>query len=211
MTFGQIRAEVFRRLEEVASAPVFWTEDDVDAAILAAYAEVSDETEWYEVALTVTKCHTRPWYDARKVLGDRFLRLGPAFNTETNRWLMPSAQGELDVRDVRWERVTGEGERVLTQGLWWFSYWPRFAGDTGTVRQLFTALPDDLSDDEDEPGYPEPFHYGLVEDALADLWAQDGEGALAVAAWEAGRTYEAGLTAFVQGRASVPMGRGFRG
>lgn len=209
MTFAQLKTHTFSRLEESATVPVFYTEADVEAALNAGLAELSDASEWDERFQTIDLLDDRPWYDGRTVIGSHLLTLGPAFSDDTNRWLIPTAGIELDRADTRWERVPGYPQRVLTNGLWWFSYWPRMGSDLGTVKQYFTALPDDLDDDTDEPGFPEPYHYGLVEYAVYDLFAQEGESAVAMQSWAEYLRYEASLTAFMTGRLSEPILLGY--
>ncbi len=209
MTFGALKTEVFRKLEESSSAPVFWTEADVEASLNEGLMEISDATEWRERHITVDLLSQRPYYDLRTLVTDTVLSVGPAFNTQTNRWLMPSRVVDVDRRDRRWERVIGAPERLIIRGLWWLGYWPRTNGDTGTMKQYFTALPEQLAADDDVPGFPETLHYGLVEYALSDLWAQDGETRKALAAWQAYLGYEASLQALVDGRVGVPRLHGF--
>ena len=209
MTFAQLQVQTFRRLREVQAAPVFWTGDEVATAVNEGYAEISDQSEWYERTRTIDLVSQRPWYDLRDVLGSDVLAPTATFQVETNRWLTPSISRALDAVDRRWEQVTGLPQRVLTQGLWWLGFMPRVTGDTGTVRQSYTALPPALSEDNDEPGFPEQYHQGLVEFACADLWAQDGETTYALQAWQRYLNYEGQLSAWVQGRLSVPLRRGY--
>jgi len=206
-----MKAETFRRLREVASAPVFWTEDDVETALNAGYAELSDETEWFEQYLEIDLLTNRPYYDLFTIIGDSFLAIRPGFDEQTSRWLTPSSVKGLDARDTRWERVTGEPQRVVVRGLRWLGLYPRVQTEVGTFKQYYTALPDPLVEDDDEPGFPETFHLGCVEFALTDLWAQDAETPHALEAWGRYLVLEAGLTAWVDGRASGPMAHGFSG
>lgn len=205
MTKAALVAEVFRRLAESSTTPVFYTEAQIEAALNAGLAEISDATEWNEQWQTIDLLGARPWYDARTVIGTSTLSLGAAFHEETNRWMVSGRQTDLDRGDARWERVPGPPQRVMTAGLWWFSYWPRIGSDTGTVKQYFTALPADLDEDTDEPGFPEPYHYGLVEYAVYDLKSQEGETTMALQAWQAYLLVEASLQAFVDGRLSDPI------
>lgn len=209
MTLAEIKAEVFRRLDESASTQVFFTEADVEAAIGDGLSELSDATEWDERWQTVDLLAARPWYDVRTILGTHVLSVREAFHEDTNRWLVTGRQSDLDRADARWERVPAPPQRMMTAGLWWVSYWPRIGSDTGTVKQYYTALPDALEDDADEPGFPEPYHYALVEYAIYDLKAQEGETTMALQAWEAYLRYEASLQAFVDGRLSDPMVLGY--
>ena len=207
MTFAALKTEVFRRLNESSSAPVFWSEADVEDAINFAYRELSDESEWYERAITIPLLNDRPYYDLRTNVNSlTVLSAGPCYHSATNRWLQATDQIELDQRDRRWETATGTPQRMWTKGLWWIAYWPRVqADDTTTVRQTFTALPPALSDDDDTPGFPVAYHDGIVEGALSDLYAQDAEADLALKCWAAYEGYESNLRAWVQGRGRVPM------
>jgi hypothetical protein len=208
MTFGDMKQEVSRRLAEV-SGRVVWSDDEIATAILDGYAEMSDATDWYEASVGIDLLNDHHYYDLRAVIGETFLALRPAFDVQTNRWLIPSSVHELDAHDRRWERVTGEPYRVFLRGLWWLGFYPRIQTEAGVVTQYYTALPPPLSDDTDEPGFPETFHDGPIAFAMADLLAQDAESKLALLAWEEYLAIEAGLTAWVEGRASGPMLHGF--
>ena len=218
MTFTEIEAEVFRRLDESVSAPTFWTKDDVDTAILEGYAEISDATEWYERWSVVTILADQPYYDLRTLLSHAVLSVGAAFNESTNRWLIPTRVGDLDARDRRWEQKVGMPDRLLMRSPWFLGYWPVSASAGTTIKQYYTALPIDPSDEviatvwarvvDAEPGFYPELHYGLVEYALADLWAQDGETTKALEAWTLYLNNEEGVKAMVEGRASVPLVHG---
>jgi hypothetical protein len=208
MTKAELRAEIFRRLEESSTSPVYWTADDVDEAIDDAYAELSDASEWFEQYFEIELLNDRPYYDLRTVIGDSFLAIRPGFNEQTNRWMKPTAPRLMDRRDRRWETVDGEPQAILMRGLWWLGYWPRVQADGGLVKQYYVALPAVLGDD-DEPGFPESFHYGIVEFALTDLFVQDAETARALKAWAAYLAIEAGLLAWVAERATAATLSGF--
>lgn len=209
MTFAQLKTELFRRLRETPSALVWVTEDEAEVALNDGLMELSDATEWHEVVWPIDLLERRPYYDLRTVYGDTVLSVGPAFNEQTNRWLRPTTTRMLDVIDERWERRIGIPEALLTRGLWWLGYWPRSGSDTGTIKQYLATLPDALVADADEPGFPQEFHRGIVDYAVADLLAQDGETALALQAWAAYVTMETGLGAWVEGRLTVPRVRGY--
>ena len=211
MTFTELKAETFRRIQEVASTPVFWTEADVAAALNEGYQELSDATEWYERVVTIDLLRERPYYDLRRILPDPLLRVGNAFNVQTSRWLIPCSVPDLDRGWRRWETTIGEPDHVLIRGLWWLRYWPMSGAESGSIQQHYTAIPPALAEETDVPGVPVSMHYGLVEYALADLWAQDAETTLATTAWATYLAYETALTDFVQGRVAVPMVTGLMG
>jgi hypothetical protein len=210
MTFAEMQAETSRRLAEV-SGRVFWSDDDIAEAVNLGYTELSDATEWFEAYFEMDLLNDRPYYDLRTVIGDSFLALRPAWDEQSSRWLLPASVRMLDAHDRRWEGVTGEPQRFVLRGLWWLGLYPRIQSDVGLIKQYYTALPDPLDADDDEPGFPEAFHIGCVEFATADLFAQDGETKWALAAWSQYLRTEAALTAWVEGRASGPLMRGFDG
>jgi hypothetical protein len=204
VTFADIKTEIGRRLAEV-SGRVFWTDAEIATAANDGYAEISDQCEWFESHVDIALLNDHWYYDLRTVIGGDLLSVKPAFDRQTNRWLLPSSVRLLDAGDRRWERVTGEPQREFLRGLWWLGFYPRIQADVGLIKQYYTALPPVLVEDLDEPGFPDTFHYGLVEFALTDLWAQDGEAALALQAWAEYLRIEGDLASWVGHRASVPM------
>lgn len=209
MTRAELRAELYRRLEESSDGQVFYTDDDLNDALNEAYLELSDATEWYETYRTIDVLHTQPYYDVRDLFDVEVLSMGPAFHTDTSRWLVPSSARDLDGRWLRWEQVRGVPERLQTRGLWFVGYWPILGSETGTVKQYATALPDELSDDLDEPGFPSQWHDVLIDYALAELLPQQGEVSGAMEAWQAYLTGEAEMGAAMQGRGMVPKPMGY--
>lgn len=208
MTLAEMREEVIRRLAQGA-AMVAWTTDEIDAALNEGYLELSDASEWNEEYIDIDLLQDRPYYDLRTVVGCRLLAPGAAFDRQTNRWLLPTTVRQFDAHDRRWERVTGEPQRILTRGLWWLGYWPRVQSAVGSIKQYYTALPSPLCDHEDEPGFPEPFHLGCVDFAMVELWAQDGETQQALLAYAAYEQVEAALVSWVNERASDALIHGY--
>jgi hypothetical protein len=203
-----MQQEVSRRVAEV-SGRVFWSTQEIKDALNAGLMEISDACEWNETYVEFDLLNDRPYYDVRTLIGENVLSIKPSFDEQTNRWLIPSGQRQLDQHDRRWERVTGEPQRVFTRGLFWLGLFPRSQSDVGTIKQYYTALPDPLDDDDDEPGFSDTFHSAIVEYALTDLWAQDAETTWALTAWASYLAGEAGLRAWVQGRAGDAIARGF--
>lgn len=206
MNLGQLRAETFRRLNE-ASPSVVWTDAEVDESINLGLEEISDETEWFERVQQVDVMADHQYYDMRHVLLHPLLVIGAAFNINTNRWLRPISTRELDGGDHRWEQRVAEPEFLLPRSLWMIGYWP-FRGADGAIRQYYTSLPDRLVFDYESPGFPDQYHYGLVEFALCELWGMDAEADLATAAWKEYLSYEAALRLHVTERAKTPLRRG---
>lgn len=204
MTFAEIKAEVFRRLQEDSTAQVFWTEAEVEEAIHDGEDEMADATEWLERWQTIDILKDRPYYDLRTNIRRNFLIAGPVFNDTTNRWLTPVSAQDLDKGDRRWEERIGEPEFFMIRGLWWLGLWPFKGNQVGSVKQYYRALPIHMAEDSDEPGFHRTFHYGLVEYAVADLHSQDGEVDLAWRAWKRYAAFEAKLADYIGHRAYIP-------
>lgn len=206
MTFVEIREEVRRRIAEVTST--WWTDDEVNAAIWEGEDEFADACEWLERYQTIDILEDRPYYDLRTTIRRDFLVLGPTFNETTNRWLIPITNRDLDLSDRRWEQRVSEPEYCMVRGIWWLGIWPWKGIAHGSVKQYYKAIPVHMAADSDEPGFHRTFHYGLVEYAVADLLSQDNETDLALRIWKDYQMYEAGLLAYVQGRAAIPAVHG---
>lgn len=206
MTFLEIQGVVARRL--AAQGMAAFDAADIQTAINAGYAELSDASEWCERFLTIDLLNNRPYYDLQTLIGPTFLSLKPAFHADTNRWLMPTPVRQLDAGDNRWERVTGVPQRMMLRGWRWFGLYPRTQADGGTLKVYYTALPAPLIADADEPGFPETFQDALIDFACADLWAQDAETQWALAAELKYLTGEQALSRWVQERVRDPWVRG---
>lgn len=208
MTFAEQKADVFRRIREATGSGVYFSTQDIGDAINAGYMELSDASEWQEEFLDIALLKDRPYYDLWSIIGLSFLSVKPGFDTSRNRWLEPSTVRALDEQDPRWERVVGTPQRTFLRGIRWLGFYPRTHTEgTDRIRQYYTRLPEPLCEDDDEPGFPEDFHVGCQHFALADLFAQDGETRLALAAWQDYLAIETALIGWVQGRTDRPMVR----
>ena len=207
MTLAELRAEVFRRLNESSTSPTFWTATDIDAALNDGYAEISDAAEWYERTFTVDLLTDRLYYDLRTVWTEPILAVKKVFNVQTNRWMTPSRVADFDRRSLRWEAITGSPDSWVQRGFWWLGLWPISTADSGTVQVTASAIPPALVGDDDEPGFAQTLHLGLVKFALAELWGQDAEATKALAAWNDYLQYEAALVGYTDGRLSSPLVR----
>lgn len=207
MDFAALKEETRRQLRESDCVGTFFGEQDIRDAVNDGYLELSDESEWFEEEMGLPLMKDRPYYDLFSIIGPIFLSIKPAFDEETNRWMNPSHVRLMDDRDRRWERNQGRPQRIFMRDLRWLGAWPRTPDDGTYVKTYYTRLPELLCEDTDEPGFPEAFHMGCVYFALADLYAQDGETALALAAWADYQKIEAALTRWVDARIGRPVFR----
>lgn len=205
MTFAELQADTHRRIREASGSGVYFSVEDIKAAINAGYMELSDATEWLEEFYDLDLLKGRPYYDLFATIGPGFLSIKPAFDTERNRWLQPVAVRALDGNDRQWERVVGTPQRIFMRGIRWLGLYPRTnAEGVDRVRQYHTRLPEFMCHDDDEPGFPEAYHIGCGDFARAELFAQDGETKLALAAWNDYLAVETALEQWVNGRTQRP-------
>ena len=213
MNFAQLQAEVFRRIDESSASPAYFSVADVKAAINDGYEELADAAEFHETHTTVKKLSHRTYYDMRAIPDHTFLRPSRCFNPTTNRWLEPVSVNDLDLRTYReWEGISvTEPEKMLMRGLWWWGVFPQAAEDGGFLRLYYIGIPAALTLDSDEPQFAKEFHAALVEYALYDLLAQDGETRLALDHWGKFMGYEQALRDSMQTRANLDLIRVIRG
>jgi hypothetical protein len=204
MTFAELKTEVFRRLNENATTPVFWTEADVELAINEGYEELSDATEWFEEYFVLKTQSNLLYYDLRTLLPETFLAPKRLYNQATSEWLSPVTLRDLDFHTTRqWETMEGEPSNYLMRGLWYLGLNPACSVDDRKIKMFYTAIPQSMTEDTDEPGFPQEMHKYLVEYALYDLFAQDGETKKAVKHWKEYLAGEKMLKDFVQKRLSL--------
>lgn len=200
MDFSSLQTEVQRRAED--SGASVWSAVEVKAAINDGYEDISEHTEWYERSATVTTDATNNYYDLTNssILSDTFLSPRAVFNSTTNRWLDMCDVRELDLSRVQWENNTGQPQKWFIRGLWHLGIWPKAVA---SLSFRHSAIPAALSASSDTPGFPQEFHFALVEYALADLFAQDGEPKKAEAHWRKYFDLAASLKAFVDNRQKI--------
>lgn len=211
MTFTQIQTEIRTRLDE--ASVIFWADADIREAINDGYQEMSDASEWYERNANINLTINTVYYDltSSSILTDEFLAMKQAFNNQENWWLDPRTVWDLDASYRGWESVTGPPKRFFMRGLWFLGLDPKPPATSGTVRLYYSAMPAALSAGGDVPGFPQEFHFGLVEYALYDLLGQEAETQKALQHWKQYKGYEAALVDFVNHRISTPRLSGYKG
>jgi len=212
MNFSDMQTEVFARLEESSSSPRFFSLAQVKEALNDGLEEISDATEWFERNRAVPHVADQLYYDLTTSLGsDQILTPKHAFNNQTNRWLEFKSARDLDNERLEWETVTGEEEKCLLRGLWWFGIFPHSSTATGSFTLYYTAIPPSMVEDADSPNFPEEYQYGLIEYAIGDLRAQERNYDDALRHFNEYLRYEQGLAHYVQGRVSRDRMNYFRG
>ena len=175
MNLGELKTEVFRRLNESASSPVFWSVADVERAINDGQEELADATEFYERHTRIDLLSHRTYYDLRHICEDTFIAPRRVYNNEISKWLDPSHVRDFDAIRQRWETNTGQPMKWFMRGTWWLGLYPQPDADFGSIRFYYAAIPPELVEDEDAPQFPDEYHEALIEYAIYDLEAQDAE------------------------------------
>jgi hypothetical protein len=217
VNFADLKTEVFRRLNESATSPVFWEEGDVGDALNEGMEELADATEFYEGTFPISLVMNCTYYNLLLLFAPHApdfenepLRVTAVFNSQTNTWLTPASVRDLEADSLRWEVVTGPPEKFFMRGLWLLGLFPKPPANIGTVVAHGVAVPPNMTLATDIPPFPIDFHPALIEYALFDLLSQDGETKEALEHWDAYVVYEAWLADHVKNRTRDREGR-FRG
>lgn len=179
MTLAELRAEVFRRIEEESGSPVFWTADDVDLALNEGYAEFSDIVGFNNTTLSISQLEDRLYYDLRNYLasGQTLLHVDAIWNATSSTWMSPYSLRDLDfLRAADWDTASGQPFAYFVRGAWWLGLWPIPEADdaTASLTALVSTIPATLTA-SDSPSIHEDYQYALVEYAHYDLLTQDKE------------------------------------
>jgi hypothetical protein len=202
MTFTQLQSEVRTRLNEASAN--FWANTDINTSINDGYAELSDASEWKESSASVATTANVTYYSLLTMTSDEILSLRSAQNPTTKYWLQPADALYMDSQvHPRWENITSEPEYYLMRGLFQVGYTPK-RNASGTILQFYSMMPAALSAGTDTPGFPQEFHFGIVEYALYDLLAQEGETDKSLTHWEQYLGYEKSLVEYVNSRIGHP-------
>jgi hypothetical protein len=197
MNRASIRAEVRRRLGDNTA---FWTDANINDSINEGLEEMAEASEYYETSETENLSASSPIYDLSSLLDNDILRVSSIWNTQKEQWMQPTGPHLLNRKYARWEAITGEPESYYFRGLWHLRFFPKVAASSGTFTVYYSAVPPLLALDTQSPGFPEEYHYGLVEYALYDLLSQDQETNEALLHWAEYLGYEAGLFRWVKDR-----------
>jgi len=195
-----MQTEVFRRLDEDSSSPAFWTLAQIKTALNEGYEEITDACEWNETSGTITTAADTTYYDLSSELTN-FLAVRRIQNVTTSRWLTATHWRELDNSEVAsWQAVDGEPQYWFLRGLDQLGLFPVGAS---SIKVYYTSLPTALSADGDTPTFPQEYHYSLVDYALYDLLAQEGETRKASRYWDRYLRGAAELKDHVQSRGRI--------
>lgn len=198
-----MQTEVFRRLEESSSSPVFWSLAAVKESINKGLREIADATEYNETNDTLELVAGQYAYDIASALTSNLLSVKACYNDQTKRWMRSGAVREWDAEFWKWEAAVGEPDQFTLRGLLWIELDRAVSATAGTVTVYFTYLPNDLSANGDTPGFPQEFHLALVDFALYDLLCQDREPKKALFYWERYKAWQEALKRYVDQRTGI--------
>lgn len=204
-----MQTEVFRRVEENSSSPVFSTLAQVKESINKGYREIADATEYYELSDQLNLAASQYVYDLttqatwNNIPLYTILSVKACHNDQTNRWMRPCTVRDLDAQFWKWEAAVGQPDQFCIRGLWWLQFDRAVSATGGTVTVYFTALPTDLSANGDTPGFPQEFHLALVDFAVYDLLCQDRETRKSLFFYERYKAREEALRKYVGQRESI--------
>lgn len=201
MTYTELQAEVRARLNE--STATFWANTDIQNAINEGYLCLSEASEWKETSTALSVSANTVYLNTESDIAAGFLSPRQCRNSTTRKWLMPASITYLDTQvNSRWEALTGQQDYFFMRGLLKFGLAPK-SGASNTLTLYHSVMPAVLSSGSDTPGFPQEFHYGIVEYALYDCLVQEGEISKALLHWAQYEKQEKDLTAYVNGRLSL--------
>ena len=202
MTFGELKSDVRTRLNEATS--VFYSDADIAAAVQEGYADIADQTEFFERFANIETLAGHTYYDLTSNLPDTFLSPRRIYNGTTSKWLTPTDPRHLDKHTYRqWELVYGPPEKYLMRGNWWLGVFPRTSNDVPILRFYYTAIPAAFINDSDAPAFPPEFHAGIAEYAMSDLMSQQRETVKALGYWSSYQRIAGQLADFTEGRTKL--------
>ena len=158
--------------------------------------------EWNETSTSLSLTASTTYYDLSSLISNKLLTVKRIFNDQTSGWLTARDVRDFDQTYQQWEQITGEPTQYIVRGLWWLRFDRYKTSTSGTVTVYYTLVPADLSADGDTPGFPQEFHYSLVDFAVADLLFQDAETKKGLKFWARYKAIEEALRRYVLGRAS---------
>lgn len=205
VTLAQLRERVRERFEH--DSTVRWTDSDIDAAINAGLGELSEGAGFYESSIAVDLKHGRTYYDLRAIMPYTAIKITRICDSG-NEWLEPTAPRLLGRRE--WERSEGEPDHWFLRGLFWLGLYPKPNADTTDgITIYYTEVHPLLTSDGDTlQQLPDSAADCLVDYALYDLYAQEGETQKALSLWQSYQEGETALRQLVERRVVRPrLGR----
>lgn len=182
MTRGDLRTRILETLNESASAPVFWSETEINDLIAEAMEVVCEESQAIKRTVFVPLRPGTAYYSLRG--------LGPTIMAPWRIWLHTQdrrldavSMSQLDREHEIWPTVTGEPWYWFPVSWDLFGIWPSSSEGGGVLRLECLAWPAALQDDDEEPELLAADHDALVLYAVSEGAAKRWDVATALAAW----------------------------
>lgn len=187
MTYAELQAEVFRRLEELQSDPEFWELSEIKQSLNEGWQELALHTEWYREEFMFALQDGITYYDLRDWSPDEIIAVRAVWNETVQRWLTPSSTLNLEQNYRRWETASMQADQFFLRGNFTLGIFGKpTVGTTSSdfITVMATAVPPPLLPDDYVIPHPERFCECEILYALYDLKAQEGEVKIALGLWE---------------------------
>lgn len=145
-----MRQRIFDALNESADNPVFWSTSEMDSLIEEAQEAICEELEAIKRTVFIPLRDGQLYFFLRGFASD-VMSPYRLYTTHNARRLTATTVGQLDARNERWSRVTGDPQVWAPVGWDSFVVYPHIATGGGTLRMDYLAWPRPLMDDSDEP------------------------------------------------------------
>ncbi len=182
MNRAELRTRILESLNEPASAPVFWSDDEINALIDEGMEVICEESQAIKRTVFLPLRPGTTYYSLRS-LGPNIMAPYRIWLHTQDRRLEAASLSQLDREHETWPTVTGEP-------WWWFpiswdlfGIWPSTSEGGGVLRLDCLAWPAAIQDDDEEPELLMADHEALVLYGVAEGSAKRWDVPTALSAW----------------------------
>lgn len=170
MTTGELKERTYKRLDEDAGDPAYFTPTEVLNAINAGLRALALLTLCIERTANFTISAATCWHTILDQFSD-CIRIFRVRKGATR--IQPTTFHEQDCYSAAWEATAGAIAGYLTIGCNLLAVTPQPAGGD-TLSITYAACPAALVSDSDVPEVPEEYHQDLVDFAIFYLRLKEG-------------------------------------
>ena len=180
---SEVESRVRTRFEQESS--VRWASADIVSAINEGLDELSERTHFYQRYVSIPVVPGRVYYNLTSYIPDDAISLRSCWSTVRADWLEATAEHTLE---PSWEEGIGDPQKWFPRGALYIGVYPHPAvGATapGYMRLYFSSLAPHFSHSQAVLGdLTNDFVPALVDYALYELQARDGESKKALIHWK---------------------------
>ena len=173
MTLAQLRTRTLQRLDEDTTSPVYWSAQEIHAALNEAQRVFVFLTLCLEKTGTLALSAATTFYHLRSTFSDFLLPLRVRV-ASTGAKVHPARLQELDALDSTWPSSAGTPVRYACLGFDFFAVYKQPAAPGTSLDVTYAHTPATLAADGDTPEIPTEHHLTLIDYAIPRLRAKEG-------------------------------------